>query len=384
MTLRTLNLGNGMEAALASGHPWIYRNHLPSHPKVEHGEWVRLEAGSAVAVGLYDRDSKVAVRIFTREGVPGRELLAGRVEDALALRRWALAGSDTNAYRLLFGEGDYLPGITVDRYDRFAVFQTYAGSVDVIVPDVVRALKRTLRLKGMVHRHERGLLALWGELPPPEVTVVENGVKLIADLHQGQKTGLFLDHRDNRAALERYCAGRSLLNVFSYTGAYALYAIRGGARRVTNIDSARPVLEAARRNLALNGIDPDDHEFIVGDAFEQLAALASERRRFDIVLLDPPSFARHRGQRHKALRAYRRLNELALHVTEPGGLLATASCTAQVTSEDFRLTLDAARTAAGVRLQLLQQAGHAPDHPVPSSFPEGRYLKFVIARVLPG
>jgi 23S rRNA (cytosine1962-C5)-methyltransferase len=382
VALPTLTLHGGLEPALMSGHPWIYRNHLPKH-RLQTGEWVRLQAGKASAVGLYDEVGAIAVRLYSRDRVPDRALIEARIQEALELREHLFAGEDTTAYRLLFGEGDYLPGLTADRYDRYVVVQTYARSVDVIVPNVVRALAKRLKPRGIVTRIEEGLTPLWGELPPPEVTVTENGLKLIANLHAGQKTGLFLDHRDNRLALSRYCRGKTLLNLFAYTGAFSLYALRGSAKRATSVDIAPQAVEDAKRNFALNGFDPHAHEFLIADVFELLESYTREAKRFDVVVLDPPSLARGKRSRFAALRAYRKLNSLAIRCVAPGGLLATASCTSQVSPADFVAVLGEAAASTGCRLQILHEAGHAADHPVPATFPEGRYLKFVIARVLP-
>ena len=382
MSLPTLTLSPKLEAALASNHPWVYRNHLSRH-SLRSGDWVRVEAGNAHAFGLYDDESAVALRLYSREGVPGRDVIAARVEDALHLRDALIDQQSTNAYRLLFGEGDFLPGVTVDRYGRYAALQTYAKSVEVVVPDVVRALRQHLRLKGVVRRTQGGLEALYGELPPPELTVQENGLNLIANLYEGQKTGLFLDHRDNRATLARVCRGKTVLNLFSYTGAFSLYAARGDAARVTSVDVAGAASEDAARNFRANGFDEAAHDFVTADCFALLELYVREGRQFDVVVLDPPSLARNKKSKFAALRAYKKLNTLALRCVKTGGLLASASCTSQVSPEAFKAVLGEAAAEASVRLQIVHEAGHAPDHPVPASFPEGRYLKFVMGRTLP-
>lgn len=388
MPLPTLTLDKRLEPALLSGHPWLYRNHLPPHA-LRSGDWVRVQAGGAGAVGLYDAEGAIAVRLFSRgsnggEGVPGRAFVERRVNEALELRErlFAAEAQETNAYRLLYGEGDFLPGITVDRYERYATLQLYAPSLEVLVPDVVRALGPRLKLRGVVRRREGGLEALWGQLPPPELTVSENGLKLIANLAHGQKTGLFLDHRDNRLTLSRLCRDKTVLNLFSYTGAFSLYAARGGARHVTSVDIAPAATDDARKNFALNGFDPTEHAFVTADVFVLLERYVQGSERFEVVVLDPPSLARNKASRFAAQRAYRKLNAQAMRCALPGGLLATASCTSQVSPADFVALLGEAAAEAGRRFQIVHEAGHAPDHPVPASFPEGRYLKFVIGRVL--
>ena len=381
MALPTLTLNPKLEFALFSGHPWIYRDHLSFEHDLETGEWVQVIAGKARAYGLYDDSSPIAIRLFGREE-PSPGFITERVKVALELRAM-LFDKHTNAHRLISGEGDFLPGITVDRYERFAVVQTYADCLETILPEVVRALsKGSFPLKGIVRRVDGIMEVLWGELPPPELTITENGLKIIANLYDGQKTGLFLDHRDNRARLGQLANGKTVLNLFAYTGAFSLYAARGGATKVSSVDIAPAAMEDAKRNFALNGFDPTDHDFLAADCFTLLEKYAKEGKTFDLVILDPPSLARSKDNRYAAARAYKKLNLLALRCVNDGGLLASASCTSQISPEHFKEILLEAALDARKRLQILQENGHAPDHPVPVAFPEGRYLKFVLTRVL--
>lgn len=383
MGLATLNVGRRLEPALVSGHPWVYRNHLPTH-RLRTGDWVRLEAGRAVAHGLYDAEGAIAVRLFRREAVPDDAFLRRRVAQALELRQPLTAASDTNAYRLLHGEGDYLPAIVADRYGRFAVMRRYAASVDGLLPGIARELGSSLGLKGVVLRGEAGLRPLWGEPPPPRERVMENGLSFDADLTSGQKTGLFLDQRDNRELVRELAQGRSVLNLFSYTGGFSVYALAGGARRVVSVDVSEAAAAEAERTVAVNGLDAKRHESIAADAFAFLPELQRRGERFDMVILDPPALAHNAEQRRRAQRAYFKLNRAAFAALEPGGLLVTASCTAQVSPDVFqRLVADAA-LAAAVEAQFLLERGQPRDHPVPTSFPEGRYLKFLVVRALAG
>ena len=378
MSLPTLRLDRALEPALAAKHPWIYRNHLPPHD-LRTGDWVRLEAGEENALGLYDAEGGIGVRRFDAPGVPDRAWLEGRVKTALELR--ALLPEHTDAYRLVYGEGDGLPGIVADRYGRFVVLKSYARSVEGLLPEVAAILVRLLKPRGVLWRNDAGLEALRGELPPPELTVRENGLRFLANLYEGQKTGLFLDQRENRRTVQSLAAGRTVLNVFAYTGGFSVYALAGGAERALSVDSSSAALADAERNVLANGFAAARHEGVVADAFAFLSELAASKRRFEFIVLDPPSFARAKGSRHGALRAYAKLNALALRCVEPGGLLATSSCTAQVSPEAFRTMLAGAAQSAGVSAQVVHEAGHALDHPVPLAFPEGRYLKFVVARV---
>ena len=380
MAFPTLTLSPKLEFAVFSGHPWIYRDHLPFEHDLETGEWVQVIAGKAKAYGLYDDSSPIAIRLFGREEpLPG--FITERVHAALELRAM-LFDKTTNAHRLISGEGDFLPGITVDRYERYAVVQTYADCLETILPEVVRALsKGSFPPKGIVRRVDGVMEVLWGELPPPELTILENGLKIIANLYDGQKTGLFLDHRDNRALLGRLANGKTVLNLFAYTGAFSLYAARGGASKISSVDIAPAAMVDAKRNFALNGFDPTEHDFLAADCFTLLEKYVKEGKTFDLVILDPPSLARSKDNRYAAARAYKKLNLLALRCVNDGGMLASASCTSQISPEHFKEILLEAALDARRRLQILQENGHAPDHPVPVAFPEGRYLKFVLTRV---
>lgn len=377
MKLATLHLDRALETALVSGHPWIYRNHLPAH-RLATGDWVRVEAGAARAVGVYDAEGPVAVRLYGSEQPPDTTALAGRVDQALELRR-RLVPPETDAYRLIFGEGDYFPGLVADRYGRFVVVKTYSEGVRrAVLGSVVKALGRALHPRGIVLRDQAGLSPLYGEAPPPELSVRERKLRFVANLYKGQKTGLFLDQRENRQKVRELASGARVLNLFAYNGGFSVYALAGGAAFVRSVDVSAAALRDAERNAAANGF-PGRHETVAADVFE---FLSHHHERYDLVVVDPPSLARKKSQRRAALRAYARLNALALARLRPGGLLATASCTAQVSPEAFRGALSEAARRAGVRTQIVFEAGHAPDHPLRPEFPEGRYLKFVVLRVL--
>jgi 23S rRNA (cytosine1962-C5)-methyltransferase len=372
---------------LGAGHLWVYRDHVPKSFRAETGTWVRVRSGPVSAVALWDADSALALRIFSREEVPDRDWVRKRVEQALALRQSTGVTEQASAYRLIAGEGDHLPGIFVDRYAGFAVLATDGPALATIVPWVVEALASTGELVGIVQKRRREdaerLHASWGRLPPRDLVVEENGIRFRANLYEGQKTGLFLDQRDNRQTILRLSSGRRVLNLFGYTGAFSVYAARGGATAVTTVDIAEGAIVAARENFQLNGFDPDAYELVVADVFEYLRAAADRRERFDVVISDPPSFARSRAHRDRALKAYMRLHAAALAVTAPHGTYAASSCTTQVSPEAFRGTLAEGARKARTSLQIIHDAGHAPDHPVLAGHPEGRYLKFMVARVLP-
>ncbi len=404
MKLPEISLSSQLKERLAQGHPWVYRNHVPPNVRLPSGAWVRVHCGGWSGYGLWDAERPIAIRIFSERQQPDPRWLRERVRAAWDLRA-PLREAGCTAYRWLFGEGDGLPGLTVDRYGDFAVVQTYMDGTGELLEWLIAALNEVAPLRGIIVRARvsddgddketrrqgdadllspspRLLISLSGIEPPPNLVVREHGIQFFAELRAGQKTGLFLDQRENRRYVEGLSAGRTVLNCFAYTGAFSLYALRGGASTVVSADIGKGLAEATAANVALNGLDAARHSFVTGDCFELLNQYVDEGRQFDLVILDPPSFAKSKQNRYAASRAYTRLNALALRCVTPGGLLATASCTSQIGPEAFKELLAAAGASAGKRLQITHDAGQPIDHPVPAHFPEGRYLKFVVARVV--
>jgi 23S rRNA (cytosine1962-C5)-methyltransferase len=383
-----VELPASLARALGAGHPWVYRDHVPRGFTAPSGSWVRIRSGPITAVALWDADSPLALRIYSRGDIPDAAWTAARVRSALELRRLTGVTARTSAYRWIGGEGDGLPGITADRYGSFVVVTADSPALAGIVPWVTAALNEADDLAGVVRR-VRGAEAddrlelLSGRLPPRELVVEENGIRFRANLFSGQKTGLFLDQRDNRHYIESVASGRRVLNLFGYTGGFSLYAARGGATSVTTVDIAEAAIADARENFTLNGFDPDASEFFANDVFEYLTAARERRQRFGVVVCDPPSFARSRAHRDKAIQAYVRLHAAGLTVTENDGLYAASSCTTQIGVEAFHGALAAAAQKARVNVQVVHDVGHAPDHPILPGHPEGRYLKFVVLRVSP-
>jgi len=404
--LPEITLPPQLKDRLAQGHPWVYRTHVPPNLRLPSGAWVRARCGGWSGYGLWDAERPIAIRIFSEHQLPDAGWLRERVRAAWELRA-PLRDIGCTAYRWLFGEGDGLPGLTVDRYGDFAVAQTYMDGTGQLLEWLVAALNEVAPLRGIVLRQREADVeqltiddrspttredsrssvvdgrasVVWGVAPPPNLVVREHGIQFFADLRAGQKTGLFLDHRENRRFIQELSAGRTVLNCFAYTGAFSLYALRGGASTVVSADIGKGLAEASAANVALNGFDAARHSFVTGDCFDLLNKYVDDGRQFDLVILDPPSFAKSKQNRYAAARAYTRLNALALRCVAAGGLLATASCTSQIGPEAFKDLLAAAGATAGKRLQIIHEAGQPIDHPVPAHFPEGRYLKFVVARI---
>lgn len=399
--LPEITLPSHLKDRLAQGHPWVYRTHVPAQIRLPSGTWVRVSCGGWAGYGLWEADRPIAVRVFSTRQIPDAAWLHQQVRAAWDLRA-PLRAAGCTAYRWIFGEGDRLPGLTADIYGDYVVLQVYMRGADELVGWLADALRATTPLRGIVLRERaadldepaaerdadepaviRRSALVWGSDPPKPLVVREHGVQFYADLHAGQKTGLFLDHRENRRFVEQLSHGRRVLNCFAYSGAFSLYALRGGASTVISCDIGKGLAEATAANLVLNGYDPARHSFVTADCFDLLERYANAGERFDLLVLDPPSFAKRKLNRFAALRAYTGLNALAMRCLVPGGLLASASCTSQVGPEAFKAMLAAAAAAAERECQIIHEAGQPIDHPVPAGFPEGRYLKFVVGRIMP-
>lgn len=379
--MKELRLDSSLATILASGHPWVYRDHTGSF-SAPSGSWVRVSSGGFSAVGVWDADSAIAVRIFSTRGPVDDGWIHQRVVEAYR-ERAPLRDGGVDGYRLLFGEADQLPGIVVDMYADYAILVSYSKSLGQLLPRVARAVMEVTGCRGVTrrikHEEEVQLHVLCGDLIPDEIIVNEYGMKLLAELRHGQKTGLFFDHRENRAYVRRASEGKSVLNLFSYTGGFSVAAALGGATTVTSVDISKPAVLASERNFSLNGLPARSHEAISQDVFEFLQQGAASRRAWDLVVCDPPSFAKNKAQLRAAEKAYRRLMSLALDVTAPGGTFCAASCTSQVGPVAFRLALmDAARKSRR-RLKVIHDIGQPIDHPVSIAHEEGRYLKFLVS-----
>ena len=390
------------ERALREAHPWLFAGSIreQSHKGASGDLAVVFDRkGRFIAVGLYDPHSSIRVRVLQHEEPApiDREWFAARLE-AAADRRAPLRGrpsaARTTGYRLVHGENDGLPGFVVDRYEETLVIKLYTAAWIPHLRDVLAALTGIMPAERLVLRLGRAMRDRPGHLhgledgtvlsgPPLAGPVLfwENGLRFEADPIHGQKTGFFLDQRENRARVEPLAAGRDVLNVFAYTGGFSVYAARGGARHVVDVDASQPALQAAERNLAHNRHIPPvaavAHETIVDDAFEALARMGEARRCFNVVIIDPPAFARRRDQVDQALSAYRGLTELGLGVLSPGGTLVQASCSSPIDAPTFFDAIHRAARRAGRPLRELERTGHPIDHPI--AFEEGAYLKCLFA-----
>jgi 23S rRNA (cytosine1962-C5)-methyltransferase len=384
-------LKQGREAPVLRGHPWIFSGALDrvESDRDQVGVADVFDSGRRwLARGLYNPKSQIRVRVLTsRDEEIGSEFFSRRLAQAL-LSREQYFSEGTNAYRLVNGEGDFLPGLIVDRYDSFFVCQFLTAGIELFKAHIAAALTDLAPTTGVFERsegrvrQEEGVLAaagtLTGETPAAVIAIKENGFKFLVDVKAGQKTGFFLDQRDNRALLSTLARGRSVLNCFSYTGAFSVYALAGGATEVTSLDSSRPALELAEQNVALNGF-ANSGETLKGDAF---AYLKETTTTFDAIVLDPPSLAHRRSDVSAATGAYKFLNLHALKHLNPGGVLMTFSCSQHLSADLFQKVVFGAAVDAGRKVAILKRLGHPPDHPVSLHHPEGEYLKGLAVRVL--
>ncbi len=378
-----------LERSVRSGHPWLYREAL---------EPFEAEPGSVVTVlddrkrvlcrGLAD-SGPIAVRVFTTRDEPlDARLLGERIESAFALRA-RVVPPETNAYRLLHGEGDRLPGVVCDRYASCAVLKLDGDAACSWRHELVEALRAPLAALGVDallvregKKHDQHVELAFGAAPAEEIVVYERGMRLCASLWHGQKTGLFLDHRESRYRVRGLSEGARVLNLYGYTGGFSIAAGLGGAQRVTTVDIAAPALALAERSWAENALLAELHQTRSADVPEVLAELTAMRARFDLIVADPPSFAPNAKAKPAALASYGKLHAACLGLLEPGGVYVAASCSSHVTADDFDATLrEGARTARKV-LQVLERSGAPGDHPRLLAFPEGDYLKVVVTRVV--
>ncbi len=394
MSLARLALAKGLARHIRAGHPWVFRRAIERPPKLPAGSVVDLtESGKFVARAYYDPHSHICARILTldpKERIDGA-FFRRRLGDALALRRSFLDLRDTDSFRLVHGEADGLPGVVIDLFAGFAVLKLYSAGLTSFRPLILEALSATVAdLRGIVGRDDiDGEQAdaesapagkLWGEAPPERLLIRERGVVFWVDVYRGQKTGFFLDQRDNRALIRQLAKDKEVLNCFAYSGGFSVNAALGDAAGVCSIDSDGEAIALAEENVRANGLDPKRHRFLIDDVFDVLAAFKEEGRSFDLVILDPPAFAKSQRAVERAIAGYASLNRQALALLRPGGLLATASCSARVTPEAFTGAIREAAFNSSIELMLLEERYQPPDHPIRLHFPEGRYLKFFVLR----
>jgi 23S rRNA (cytosine1962-C5)-methyltransferase len=381
----TVKLKPGREGPVIAGHPWVFSGAIASITgEGPGGSLAQVVAadGNAVGIGYVNPRCSIAVRMLSRQLEEiDADFIRRRLEAALALRR-AVVSSDTTAYRLVNGEGDFLPGIIVDVYGPFIVCQYLTAGADILKPLVVEVMVRLFSLQGIYEKSEGGVRQeegltnatglLWGEEPPPLVEIWENGCRFLVNVRGGQKTGFFLDQRENRTLVGTMAPGKRMLNGFAYTGGFGVVAAKHGANHVVSVDSSEASLRLARKNWHGNGLPDTQGEFVQADMFSYLRETTEP---FDLIVLDPPPFIRRRQDLKVGITGYKEINLQALRLVAPGGQLLTFSCSQHLSTSDFFQTVLFAAADARRNVRVLKHLGPAADHPVNLAHPEGAYLK---------
>ena len=386
---KTIKLRNGKDQSLKRFHPWIFSGAIARMDDgIAEGDIVRVvdTKEEFLAIGHYQIGS-IAVRVLSFTDIEINDSFwFSRLDKALQARRACnIIRPDNNTYRLVHGEGDRLPGLIIDIYDNAAIIQAHSVGMHMQRKDIARQL-RTLygdKLTCIYYKSETTLPYkadlseesgfLYGKAS--DVVATENGLKFYIDWLKGQKTGFFIDQRDNRSLIEKYSQGKKVLNMFCYTGGFSVYALRGGASIVHSVDSSERAIEMTNRNIALNFPDAANHEAYATDAFSYLRDMDNS---YDLIVLDPPAFAKHKDALRNALKGYTRLNAKAMQKIKPGGILFTFSCSQAVNKDQFRLAVFTAAAQSHRFVRVLHQLHQPTDHPINIYHPEGEYLKGLV------
>lgn len=408
-------LKRGRERSLFYKHPWIFSGAIEKVFSKENGEITEVKdaEGKFLARGYYNANSNIAVRVLTWKKKEEIDLawMVGRVKRAGELRKELAGREDTNAYRVIFSEGDGLPGLVVDKFNDILVVQISTMGMEKLRSMIVEALVEVFQPEVIYERSDLSVRKLEGltdqpvgilyrknedededeeETVPKSVEVLEYGLKYLVDFTDGQKTGFFLDQRENRRAIrekvsELKSVGVELrvLNLFCYSGGFSCAALAGGADEVISVDVSAQAIKLCEKNVALNfpKLSDQTHQAVAEDVFEYLEDAEANGEKFDLIIVDPPAFVKSQKSLENGLKAYARLNELALRVIKPGGILVSSSCSAYLKNEDFRKTLFQSALRNKFDLVVIEQRVQPIDHPVSLYFPEGEYLKFLMAKV---
>jgi 23S rRNA (cytosine1962-C5)-methyltransferase len=389
---KEIRLKRGKEESLQRFHPWVFSGAiLRMDDGIDEGEVVRVvtNSGDFIAVGHYQQGS-IAVRVLTFNDVDiDDNFWNSRLSSALQMRQTIGIADNpqNNTYRLVHGEGDNLPGLIVDVYDKTAVMQAHSIGMHLCRKQIAHALKDVMqaRVEHIYYKSETTLPFMTADDMSgflvggsDDNVAIENGLKFRVDWLKGQKTGFFVDQRENRLLLEHYAHGKRVLNMFCYTGGFSVFAMRGGAELVHSVDSSAKAIELTRQNVEMNFPGDPRHEAFCEDAFKFLEGVDSQ---YNLIILDPPAFAKHRGALHNALKGYTRLNQKAFEKIERGGILFTFSCSQVVTKDHFRNAVFTAAALARRKVRILHQLHQPADHPINIYHPEGEYLKGLVLYV---
>ncbi len=397
--MKKIILKPGREKSLLRRHPWVFSGALAGvegEPGLGDTVEVLSASGERLGWAAFSPQSSIRARMWTYGAQDMAEMpsfLNEKMRIAIALRdnKYLYDQSSNNSFRLIHAESDGLPGLVVDRYNDWLVAQFLTAGAEKWKAVIIEELAKITGLRNIYERSDVDVRALeglpetsgvlLGDEPPQEIEIMENGLRFLVDIRQGHKTGFYLDQRVNRLIVGKYAEDKRVLNCFAYTGGFAVYCLADGAAQVISIDSSAEVLETGKRVLALNRLPAEKAEWICADVFQELRAMRDRRERFDLIVLDPPKFAPTIGQVQAAARGYKDINLLAFKLLNPGGILATFSCSGGLERALFQKIVADAALDAGVEAQIIEQLSQAPDHPVALNFPEGEYLKGLVCRV---
>lgn len=390
-------LKKGKEKAVRQLHPWVFSGALETvKGNPVNGEIISVtdSNGEFLAKGFFNNQSRVAVRLleWNKDVEINEEWWRNRIAKAVKAREDLLNSEETSVCRIIFSEADYLPGLIVDKYSDFLSVQIHTAGIENIKPILLDELQKQLNPKGIFDRSDASARAheglepthgiLRGIAPPEYVEVLENGIKYLINISEGQKSGFFCDQRNNRRIVAQHSQGKRVLDCFSYSGGFSLNSLQLGASEVVSVDSSALAIETLTKNIELNNFDKSKHQSIQSDVNKQLRIFRESGEKFDIVILDPPKYAPTRSALDKASRAYKDLNRIGMSLLNSGGLLATFSCSGAVDITHFKQILAWAALDAGKEIQFIYQFCQPEDHPVRASFPEGEYLKGLLCRIV--
>ncbi len=389
-------LAKGREKSLLRRHPWIFSGGVARmEGKARSGETIDIvdHQGKWLARGAYSPSSQIRARVWTfdRNEAIDSAFFERRLQQAQTWRAWLAERDGLDSYRLIAGESDGLPGVTIDRFGNFFVLQLLSAGAEYQRAAIISALQNLFPDCAIYDRSDvavrkRGTGAGpgvgGGRTAPALLPITEHGMKLLVDIQGGHKTGYYLDQRDSRLATRRYVADKRVLNCFSYTGGFAVSALMGGCRQVTSVDTSQEALDVARQNVEINGLDLSKAEFVRDDVFKLLRKYRDQGEKFDVIVMDPPKFVENKSQLMGACRGYKDINMLAIQLLNPGGVLLTFSCSGLMTTDLFQKIIADAAIDAGHDVQFIEQFRQAADHPVIATYPEGLYLKGFACRVM--
>lgn len=394
--MTTIKLKKNRQRSLERKHPWVFSGAVDSIKEfVQSGGTVKVVSfdGKFLGWGAFSSKSQISIRVwsFVEEEKIDIEFFERQLRQAIELRIQLINTTNTAAYRLINAECDGLPGLIVDKYSDYLVCQFLSAGAEFWKEEIVKLLASILNPTGIYERsnvdvrEKEGLNptsgVLFGKEPSDLIEISENGYKFFVDIKNGHKTGFYLDQRDNRKLLEKFSPGKEILNCFSYTGGFSVYAIKSGANKVINVDSSADALELAEKNFALNEIESSRYENINDDIFKYLRKLRDANKQFDVIILDPPKFAESVSQVDKASRGYKDINLLAIKLLKKGGTLFTFSCSGHITPELFNKIFSDAALDSGRRVNIVKHLTQSPDHTVITNFPEGLYLKGLVCKI---